>query len=79
MTAAVAVGVWTGGGGSGVIGDFTSGCGFGVRGRGRGRSAGLAVFFVSAPALPVSTVMTTATTMPITTTAMATARPRRRQ
>ena len=41
--------------------------------------AGLAVFFVSAPALLVSTVMTTATMMPITTTAMANARPRRRQ
>src|SRR6202011_4079488 len=73
MTAAVAVGVWTGGGGNGVIGDFTSGCGFGAAAA-AGVFAGLAVFLVSAPALPVSTVMTTATMMPIPTTALAHAR-----
>ena len=77
MTAAVGVGVWIGAGGSGVIGDFTSGCGFGAWEA--GTSAGWAEFLLSAPVFPVSTVMTTATTMPITTTAMPPARARRRQ
>jgi len=77
MTAAVAVGVWGDTGGSGVMGDLTSGCGLGACEA--GTSEGFALFLLSASELPVSTVMTTATTMAITTTTMPPANARRRQ
>src|ERR1700756_1465318 len=75
MTAAVAVGVSGTGGGSGGVGELTPRRGLG--GAAAGGAGGLAAVFVSAPALLVSTVMTTAATAPMTTTAMASARPRR--
>src|SRR5271166_955598 len=72
-----AVGVGAGGWTWGVIGVLTSGIGCGAL-----EAAGLdclSAFLVLAPTLPVITVTTTATTMPITTTATPSARPRRRQ